>query len=149
MTAREWTIVIPAPCEWITANQLNNRHSRFSRSRLTLAWRTAACRLAAAANLPTGLDYVRIDAVAHFRGRAPVRDRDNLRPTVKACIDGLTPARTFTRKGTIYHSPGYGLIPDDNDRHLAGTDITIGERLPDRPYAPVGELALIIREIER
>jgi hypothetical protein len=143
---RQWEITILAPATWLTANELNNRHNRFSRSTITKAWRKAACDAAARLRLPQDLDYVRIDAVARFPGRAPVRDRDNLRPTVKAAIDGLTPAKTFVRKGKLFHSPGYALIPDDNDRHLAATDIRI-ERSPSA--AAQGELVLIITEVKR
>jgi len=148
---RTWTLQIVAPCAWITANQLNNKHNRFSRSALTKTWRQVVVLHAVGEGLPTGLDYVRVDAVARFMGRAPVRDRDNLRPTLKAAIDGLTPERHFTRQGKNYHSPGYGLIPDDNDKHLAGSDIRIGDPLPKDIHAPghPGLLILTITELTR
>lgn len=130
---RSWTLVILAPCEWITANKLNNRHNRFSRARLTLSWRLAIVECCRAGKLPSGppewVDYFRVDAIARFKGRPPVRDRDNLRPTLKAAIDGLTPARNVTRNGKTFNVPGWGLIPDDSDKYLAGCDIVIGEPL--------------------
>lgn len=148
-TGREWTVSVLAPCAWITANQLNNRHTRHTRSTLTRQWREAVVEWSKHAKLPTGLDCVRVDAVARFLGRAPVRDRDNLRPTLKAVIDGLTPQRVWARKGKWYVSPGYGLIPDDNDRHLAGSDIRIGDPLRTSPPGHPGLLLLTITEVIR
>jgi hypothetical protein len=149
-TGRQWTLTILAPCPWLTANQLNNRHNRYSRSTLTKEWRTIAATLAGVGGLPTGLDYIAVDGLARFRGRPPVRDRDNLRPTLKAVIDGLGPARVWTRKGTTYRSPGHGLIPDDSDKYLARSDIHIGDPLPTvtRPDHP-GLLILTITELTR
>lgn len=148
---REWILTIPAPCAWLTANQLNNRHNRFSRSKLTKDWRTAAALAARAAGLPTGVGCIEVIGVARFLGRAPVRDRDNLRPTLKAVVDGLGPPRTWTRKGTTYHSPGHGLIADDDDKHLLRSDIRIGDPLPKATTRPdhLGLLMLTIQEIPR
>lgn len=146
---RQWTISVLAPCDWITANQLNNRHTRFTRSALTKQWREAVVQWARHAKLPTGLDYIRVDAVARFLGRPPVRDRDNLRPTLKAAIDALTPQRVWARRGKYYVSPGCGLIPDDCDRHLAGSDIRIGDPLRTSPPGHPGLLILNITEVTR
>jgi len=143
---REWTFVIPAPCEWITANKITGTYNRYVRAKLTRPWRKASCDAAEREDLPTGLDCVRIDAIARYHtSHPPVRDRDNLRPTLKAVIDGLGPAKTSVRKGKTHRYPGYGLIPDDNDRHLAGSDITL-ERVPGPGR---DELVLIIKEIIR
>lgn len=149
MTCREWTLTIAAPCAWLTANHINNRHNRYSRSALTKGWRTAGFEACGVAGLPTGLNVIDVAGVARFLGRAPVRDRDNLRPTLKAVIDGFGPARVWTRKGTTYHSPGYGLIPDDNDKHLADSRIHIGDPLSPLVYRPghLGLLILTIKEI--
>lgn len=146
---REWTLTILAPCKWLTANQLNNKHNRIWRSTITKAWRAAAANAANAAGLPTGVHRIEVIAVARFLGRAPVRDRDNLRPTLKAVIDGLTPARTFTRQGKTFHSPGHGLIADDDDKHLVRSDIRIGDPLPKATTLPghLGLLTLTIQEI--
>lgn len=147
--SREWTLTIPAPCKWLTANQLNGYHNRIWRSTITKAWRTAAADAARAAGLPTGVHCIEVVGVARFLGRAPVRDRDNLRPTLKAVIDGLTPPRTFTRQGKTFHNPGHGLIADDDDKHLARSDIRIGDPLPKHSTVPghLGLLTLMIQEI--
>jgi hypothetical protein len=136
---REWTLRITAPCDWITANpRSSNRHVRAS---LVTQWRRAAYERAGEEHLPVGLDYLRIDAEFRFRGRAPVRDRDNLRPTVKAAIDGL--GRPGPGK-----APGYGLIPDDSDKYLAGTEITIGDPM-SHWLNHRGLLILHIKELKR
>jgi hypothetical protein len=83
------------------------------------------------AKLPTGITPVRIHADVFYEGtRPPVRDRLNLAPTLKAIVDGLGPARDFTRKrpdGTekTYHTNGYGFLPDDSDKHVLDTTWTI------------------------
>lgn len=130
---RVWTLSIMAPCEWILANR-NSAHHRYTRSRLTRKWRQAVVDCCKTGGLPNGdnrLELIDVAAIARFRGRAPVIDRENLRPTLKAAIDGLTPAKKIRREGHTIHVPGWGLIPDDNDEHLAaGTDIRIGDPLP-------------------
>jgi len=141
---RMWTLVIPAPCEWLTANR---DRGRFGVVRPRKMWRQASYTAALAAKLPKGLDRVIFEVEARFAGPPPVRDRDNLRPTVKAVIDGLGPARLITRNGRRYYSPGYGLIRDDSDRHVADTPLTIGPPMPARPYGPAGQLRITIREI--
>lgn len=144
MTAGPWSLRIVAPCEFITAN---GSYHRYVRSRLVREWRNAAFASARADKLPTGLVRVRIDVVFRFRGPAPVRDRDNLRPTFKAVVDGLGPSRHFSRNGTRHHSKGYGLIPDDSDKHLEPGSFDIGEPIPNRGYGPAGELHLTITEV--
>lgn len=148
-TGREWSVTIPAPCEWLTANKITGTYNRHARTKITAAWRAAAADTAWIAKLPTGLDYVRIDAECWFpaTGRLPVRDRDNLRPTLKAAIDGLGPQTQRVRKGVLSVSPGYGLVVDDSDARLApggGLEIQRGPGI-----APGGELRLVIVEIER
>ena len=129
---RVWTLMFLAPCEWILANR-NSAHNRFTRSKLTRQWRKAVVDCCREGDLPHGdtrLDLIKVAAVARFAGRAPVRDSENLRPTLKACVDGLTPSRLYRREGSETRVPGWGLIPDDNDRHLAAADIRLGEPLP-------------------
>jgi len=142
-----WFLVVPAPCEWATANR-NRQLSRYEQARLAKAWRHATWAAASQAKLPKGLARVRIVAVAHFRtirGKpAPVRDAENLAPTLKAVVDGLGPSRTFTRNGKRYHSAGWGLIPDDSAKYVDGPYCTIGEPLPPATYANFGELHLTI-----
>jgi crossover junction endodeoxyribonuclease RusA len=110
-------------------------------------WRVASFAAAHTAKLPTGLARVRIDAVAHFRGRAPVRDTANLAPTLKAVVDGLGPERHYRWRGIMRHSVGYGLIPDDSDKHLDGPYWVIGEALQAKPYATAGQLVVTITEV--
>ena len=141
---REWTLIIAAPCPWLTANPKRNNY--YARSAQVRQWRQAGCDAGVKAGLPQGVDLVHFHGTARYHGHsAPVRDRDNLRPTLKAVIDGLTPPKTVTRKGKTYHYPGCSLLVDDNDRHVAGTDITL-ERVPGTGR---DELVLIIKEIIR
>lgn len=142
--SRTWTLTISAPCAWLTAN--DTRHWS-AQGALVRQWRNAVHTAAIIAKLPHGLDRIRVDVVARFRGRAPVRDTDNLRPTVKAAIDGLAQPRTFRRNGRTHHSVGYGLIADDDVKHLEGPYLTIGDPLPVGKYAPTGELILTISEV--
>lgn len=116
---RSWTITIPAPGPWLTANI-----ERFylGRSAAVRQWREATVWACTAARLPTDITPVTIHAACHYVGRAPVRDRLNLAPTIKALVDALTPPRTFVRKGKTYTTAGYGLLPDDSDKHVLGTD---------------------------
>lgn len=75
-------------------------------------------------------------------------DTENLRPTLKACIDGLGKTTRRTIKGKIHISPGYGLIDDDDCAHLGETRLRIGECLgPAKPYGPTGKLTLTITKI--
>jgi hypothetical protein len=140
--SHEWTIVIPVPKGgWLTANPRSTRNT-YGRGDLVKAWRQAAYDAAAEAKLPTGLDYVEFLGEARSRGRNPVHDKNNLRPTLKAAIDGLA----APMKG----SPGYLLIPGDSDKHVRDEFILLGPRLPWRPPGhPIGELHLHIREIIR
>lgn len=142
-TGRIWQLHIPAPGPWLTANPRRNNY--YARSAEVRRWRQAAADAGEKAGLPKGIDYARIDGIARHHGRAPVRDRDNLRPTIKAAVDGLTPEKWVVRKGVRRHYPGCGLLVDDSDKHLAGTDITF-ERLPGTGR---DELVLIIKEILR
>lgn len=119
---RTWTIRIPFAGEWLTSNP-RSTGNRYGRSRAIKDWRNATSAVCHAEKLPTGLQRVRLDFEVHFTGRAPARDRLNLAPTIKAAVDGLTPLKVVTRKdGVRYTMGGYGLIPDDSDRHVASTD---------------------------
>ncbi len=130
-TGRVWTLQFMAPCAWILANR-NSAHERYSRSSLVRGWRRAMvdCCSCGDVVLPCGedrLDLIAIDATARFRGRAPVRDSDNLGPTLKAVKDALAVPR---RHGKHPPAAGYGLIPEDSDKHVAHAEIRIGEPLP-------------------
>lgn len=137
--SRTWTLTVVAPCEWLTANMILGELDKYARARIVKAWRQATYVAAFDARLPTGLDRVRIEVEARFRGRPPVRDRSNLDPTIKACVDGLGPARG--------RSAGWGLIPDDDDKHLDGPHLTIGPPLPLDGHRSKGLLNITIKEI--
>lgn len=127
VAGQQWTLRIVAPGAWLTANSRLDR--RYVGAKLTRAWRLAAWAAARQAGLPTGIERVRIDCVARFRGRAPIRDRDNLRPTVKAVVDGLGPERRRFVRGRLEVAPGWGLVVDDSDKHVDGPELVIGERI--------------------
>ena len=116
MTAYELTI--PAPADWINANQ---RHHWAERARLTRAWRNAALIYARQARLPK-LERAHITATVHKTHRRTY-DAHNLVLTAKACIDGLV-----TGKGRVR---GYGLLPDDSNEHLTGPDMRAGDPRPE------------------
>lgn len=142
--ARSWTIKVEAPCPWLTAN---DRRHPLAQSKLIKMWRGATYAAARVAKLPTGLLRVRIEAVAHFRGRAPVRDRENLAPTLKAVVDGLGPSREYMWRGTKVHGIGYGLFVDDDQKHVDGPHWTIGDHLEPKPYGNVGLITVAISEL--
>lgn len=111
-----YQVRIPAQA-WLTSNKTSSY--RYGRR----AWRDAtslACRIA---KLPVGLPVpVTIHLMCWWTGRnAPVRDRLNLQPTVKAIVDGLTPLKVVVRKGVMHTRGGYGLLVDDDDRHVRDT----------------------------
>lgn len=125
--SREWTITIPAPCDWLNANK--REHWRVKADKVS-EWRAAGCRAASQAKLPT-LSRAHINAVLHFRDNNR-RDAHNWYPTLKALVDGLV---------------DHGLLADDSTRYLTGPDIRIGAALPKVQYGPVGEVVLTIREV--
>jgi hypothetical protein len=143
--ARVWTVTMTAPTFWLTAN---DRRHHMAQAGLVKQWRDAAYTAALVAKLPKGLARVRLDVMARFRGHAPVRDLDNLRPTTKAIVDGLGPQRiTRHRSGRVDVAVGYGLIADDDDVHLDGPHLTIGDPLPAEVYSSRGEVVLTITEL--
>lgn len=145
--SRAWTITIPAPF-WLTANK--DLHYQ-QRSRIVHAWRKATVNACTRASLPTGVTPVRLSAIAYYLGtHRPVRDRLNLAPTLKAITDGLTPHQVKQREGRLVVSEGYGLLPDDSDRHVLDTVWGLERLAPiDRFGMPgvVGVVALTITEV--
>lgn len=95
---------IPAPTEWLNANQRLHWAAKAKRTRI---WRQAACAHAKSHHLPTfgNRVHVTITITKPTRRRYDVH---NLLPTAKAVIDGLV---------------DYGLIPDDDNAHLIGPDL--------------------------
>lgn len=128
---REWTIGVPV-AQWLTANR--ELHYR-RRSEVVASLRAGVVGACHRGNLPKGVTPVRLSAVAQYIGRsAPVRDRLNLAPTIKACADGLTPQVVKVRKGKTVVSLGYGLLPDDSDQHVLDTTWTLQRFDPDGPF---------------
>lgn len=103
-----WVLVIPAPTEWINAN---NRRHWAAKASLTATWRHAAGWQARAARLPRLTGPVHVTAIVH---RADQRRADaaNCSDTVKAVIDGLVDA---------------GVLPGDHDQVIRSTTIVPGE----------------------
>lgn len=145
---RSWKIVIPTPGKWMTAN---DRGHWSKRAPLEAAWRSAAERAARQMRpkIPRGLDLVRVDVLLRY-GRKPVREIENLRDTLKACVDGAVGPARVSKKGT---SPGYGIVTDDSDKHvLYGAydgelmELTKAQKVLN-PYA--GEVVLTVTELTR
>lgn len=138
-TGRVWRVVVLAPCDWVTDNY---RGHFMAKAKLVAQWRACAAQNGLYAKLPTRIEnLVDIEAVARFLGRPVVRDRNNLRATLKAVVDGLGPA-----KGG---APGCGFLIDDNDHRVRHQNVTIGDPLNPataRPGHP-GLLDLTITEI--
>ena len=115
---RTWTIRVPA-CEWLTDN---DRRRPIAVAGIVRDWRQAVVAACQQAQLPLNVSPVTIHAVLWWVGRrAPVNDSANLARTVKAIVDGLVPARDWVRGAKRGRTVGYGLIPDDSDRHVKAT----------------------------
>ena len=126
-----YRVRVPFAGRWLTAN---NQRFRYKQAAYVKAWREAVVQVCRAAKLPQGITPVRITVLCYYVGRRPVRDLENLSPTVKAIVDGLTPARSFVRKGITYPVPGYGLLPDDSDRHVLSTTKELRQAEGRQPY---------------
>lgn len=123
---RTWLLRFPAPTEWLSANKRYKRRPDVA----IRAWRQATAMHARAAKLPTRLGRVSVYATLHFTN-ARRRDAHNYVMTLKACIDGIV---------------DYGLIADDDRRHLLWTAVTEGDPVPKAQYGPDGEIELRIVE---
>lgn len=123
MTAT-WTVTIPAPARWLSANQRVDLRRQTPDRR---AWRTAGQEHARAAALPH-LQRVHIVAELRFRDRRR-RDPHNYYPTLKALVDGFV---------------DFGLIPDDSHQYLVGPDIR-GSELTSREGQ--GEVIVTITDL--
>ena len=124
-----YTLEIPAPADWISEN---DRLYWAQRAKIVRAWRNAALIYARQARLPK-LERAHITATVH-KGNRRAYDAHNLMPTAKACIDGLV-----TGKGRV---KGYGLLPDDSNKHLTGPDMRAGT------VDPVPHIILTIKELK-
>ena len=112
---RPHVLHIPAPCEWLNAN---DRLHWAVKARLTREWRNAAAWAARDAGLPTITRHVHITASIHkLHGRQ--YDASNWAPTGKAAIDGLRDA---------------GVLIEDSNKYVTGPDMRAGERATGRAY---------------
>ena len=91
---------------------VNQRTHWSHRQRVTKAWREMTYLDARRAGLPH-LERARIVATYRFHDR---RRRD--------------PANFFTTKAIVDGLIDFGLLPDDDYRHLIGPDLRIGEPVP-------------------
>ena len=96
-----FTLEIPKLADWLNLNQQLHWAPRNKRAQ---AWRHGAHIYARKHQLPKGLVRVKIDIYV-WKSTRRRYDPHNLMPTMKHVIDGLV---------------DYGLIPDDNTRHLDG-----------------------------
>lgn len=118
---RQWTVTIPAPAPWLSANQRRDLRRQTPDRR---AWRDAGLVHAKRVDLPK-LQHVHMVAVLRFTDKRR-RDPHNYYPTLKALVDGLV---------------DYGLIPDDSHEYLVGPDVRYGPQAPGKGY---GEVVLTI-----
>jgi len=125
--ARTWTLVIPAPAKWLNANDRVDLRRQTPDRR---AWRDAGQVYALQAKLPK---LYRAHLLAELRF-ADERRRDvhNLYPSIKALVDGLI---------------DYGLLPDDDHRHLVGPDLRYGPKVAKRVGGVSGEVVLTITDL--
>ena len=104
------TLTIPAPCDWLNANE---RLHWAEKARRTRIWRHAAH--GAVLGQHRGLAFtvpVRIVVTIH-KPRAGRYDATNWAPTGKALIDGLVDS---------------GLLEDDDNTRVIGPDMRAGEK---------------------
>lgn len=88
---------------------LNHRHSRFERARRIAEIKTRTHWLAKAAKLPKGLPHVEV--TLHYTTVVNrTRDDDNLVDTLKPVCDAL--------KAGTKRDPGYGMVLDDDPKHM-------------------------------
>ena len=124
MSTGPWTVTIPAPAPWLSANHRRDLRRQTPERR---AWRDAGLVHAKRVHLPK-LQYAHLVAVLRFADDRR-RDAHNYYPTLKALIDGLV--------------GDYGLLPDDSDNHLVGPDLRRGPAL----RVGYGEVVLTITDL--
>lgn len=118
----EFRLELPKLADWLNLNV--NLHWA-PRNKRVQAWRHGAHIMSRQANLPKGLQRVRIDAYV-WKSSKRAYDPHNLMPTLKPVVDGLV---------------DYGLIPDDNTTHVAGPFIHHGGYGTEK-------LVLVIKNLE-
>ena len=125
--ARTWELLIPAPANWLNANDRTDRRRETPDRQ---AWRYAGKTYARQARLP---HLRRAHLLAELRfADALHRDVHNLYPSIKALVDGLI---------------DYGLLPDDSYHYLVGPDLRYGPQAPKRPLGVSGEVFLTITDL--
>lgn len=102
-------LTIPAPCEFITANQ---RLHRMEKARRVKLWRKAAADVAHGIPPFTGPVHITVHVVKPRQGRW---DPLNWADSAKAATDGLVDAQ---------------LLADDDHLHVIGPDLRRGEPGP-------------------
>ena len=125
---RTWTVVFPPGMEILTGN---NRLHWSAKGRLVKALRDTAWAQAKRLKLP---QIERADVTVEYRppahrgplSSAMIRDADNLAPTGKALVDGLTMARVF---------------PQDTAKHVRRVSYEFG------PKSDHGQVLLHITEV--
>jgi len=141
--AERWTLLIPAPCDWVNSN---SRMHWAPKAKLVKEWRRTTVLRARQANLPKGLGRVRVDAMLRFTTRHH-RDALNYEPTMKGVMDGLCRDKThINKRGKEVDAPGYGLVWDDEPTYLDGPFLQIGEPVDKKRY-PRGLVQLLITDI--
>jgi hypothetical protein len=133
-----YRLEVPFAGEWLTANPRSTEDT-YRRAGVVRSWREMVVVACKTAHAPRGVEWpVKVHVFAYYVGRAPVRDKYNLFPTVKACVDGLTPYRTFMRRTSrgvqVVTFPGYGLLPDDSDKWVKDTSVDVLRSTSGRPY---------------
>lgn len=129
-----YRVEVPFAGEWLTSNRTGRyRHG-------ATPWRNSTMLACRAAKLPTGLTPVTIRVTAYYVGRSPVRENQNLYPTIKAIVDGLTPLKVSHRLGKPHTRGGYGLIPDDSDTHVRDLWWRLERSATGRPYVVLSVL---------
>lgn len=123
MSAREWTVELPAGMELLNSNDRSGHWGR--RQRLTDELRVTAGWLAKQQKIPR-LKRAHILGVYQPPDRRK-RDPANYYPSFKACVDGIV--------------TDAGVLPGDDAVYLDGPDMRLGE-----PF-PRGRLVLHITEV--
>lgn len=127
---RTFTIYIPAPDDFINANQRQHRISTATRTR---NWRYAGSAYARSSRLPK-LQAARIVAELHFADNR-ARDDHNYFGTIKALIDGMV--------------GDYGLLPDDSARYLTGVELRRGANYQTKSkFGPRGAVTITVIEVD-
>lgn len=123
MTERVVRIDLPWARPPLTLNggRGTTRGATFAHGRKVRDVRTTMLALAAAAELPRGLDHITVQLYYRPRDRGR-RDVDNLVATLKPLADALTPGRPAriakTGRRLAAALIGYGMVPDDTPDYM-------------------------------